>query len=73
MYALKWQRGEYESAPFEMFRASLVDAFEQLNYPQPELEAKLIEVLIDGVATEILLKNSDAEPLLEIILKKYSL
>lgn len=73
MYALKWQRGEYDSTAFELFRESLVDAFDQLNYENPELEAKLIEVLIDGVATEILLKNSDPQPLLEIILKKYSL
>lgn len=73
MYALKWQRGEYQSAPFELFQASLVDAFDQLNYEQPVLEAKLIGVLIDGVATEVLLKNTDAEPLLEIILNKYTL
>lgn len=73
MYALKWQRGEYESAPFVLFRASLVDAFEQLGYENPEMEATLIEVIIDGVATQILLKNIDAVPLLETTLNKYSL
>jgi AcrR family transcriptional regulator len=73
MYALKWQRGEYESAPFALFRASLVDAFEQLGYENPEMEATLIEVIIDGVATQILLKNIDAAPLLETTLNKYSL
>ena len=73
MYALKWQRGEYESGPFELFRESLIDAFEQLGYESPELEATIIEVIIDGVATQILLKNIDAAPLLETILKKYSL
>ncbi|MFT6243278.1 MAG: AcrR family transcriptional regulator [Salibacteraceae bacterium] len=73
MYALKWQRGEYESAPFALFRASLVDAFEQLGYENPEIEATLIEVIIDGVATQILLKKIDAAPLLETTLNKYSL
>lgn len=73
MYALKWQRGEYESAPFALFRTSLVDAFEQLGYDNPEMEATLIEVIIDGVATQILLKNIDAAPLLETTLNKYSL
>jgi len=73
IYALKWQRGELSDAPFELFRESLIDAFDQLNYESPEHEASLIEVLIDGVATQVLLKNIDASPLLEIILKKYSL
>lgn len=73
VYALKWQRGEYPSEPFELFKASLIDAFDQLGYENPELEAMLIEVLLDGVATQILLKNIDAAPLLETILKKYSL
>lgn len=73
MYALKWQRGEYETAPFELFKESLIDAFEQLGYENPEHEAMLIEVLIDGVATQVLLKNIDATPLLETILNKYSL
>jgi AcrR family transcriptional regulator len=73
MYALKWQRSEYQTSAFVLFRASLVDAFEQLGYDNPEMEATLIEVIIDGVATQILLKNIDAAPLLETILNKHSL
>ena len=73
MYALKWQRAEYQPSPFVLFRASLVDAFEQLGYDNPEMEATLIEVIIDGVATQILLKNIDAGTLLETILNKHSL
>ena len=73
MYALKWQRYEYQLSPFVLFRASLVDAFEQLGYDNPEVEATLIEVIIDGVATQILLKNIDAGTLLETILNKHSL
>lgn len=73
MYALKWQREEYETAPFTVFRASLVNAFEQLGYESPEMEATLIQVIIDGLATHILLKKIDAAPLLEVILNKYSL
>ena len=73
MYALKWQRSEYQTSAFVLFRASLVDAFEQLGYDNPEVEATLIEVIIDGVATQILLKNIDAGTLLETILNKHSL
>lgn len=73
-YALKWQRGVYESPLFEVFQTSLAEAFSELGYDDPDAEAKLVEVFIDGMATEILLKDgTNAAPLLETILKKYKL
>ncbi|MFT5860473.1 MAG: AcrR family transcriptional regulator [Flavobacteriaceae bacterium] len=73
-YSLKWQRGTYEDAAFEAFTKSMVDAFEQLGYSDPKSEAKLIEVFIDGIATELLLKDSpDPTPLLNSLLAKYEL
>lgn len=73
-YTLKWQRGAYENAEFDLFQESLIDAFKKLGYDDPTSEAKLIEVFIDGIATEILLKDGTNAPLLlETILKKYKL
>lgn len=73
MYTLKWQRGSYNTEAFNAFRVSLEDAFSALNYNQPKEEARLIEILIDGLATEVLLKEQDPTALLNIILNKYNL
>lgn len=72
-YTLKWQRGPMEHEGMNLFRASLKDAFEELNYANPSAEAQLIEAIIDGVATEVLLKDIYPKPLLECILEKYKL
>ena len=72
-YTLKWQRGSMETDGMSVFRASLAEAFEQLNYSDPQAEARLVEAFIDGVATEILLKGLDPKPLYNCILIKYKL
>ena len=72
-YALKWQRGYYDSSVFDSFINSLTESFEKLGYANPVAEARFIEVIIDGVATEILLKKKNPSPLLETILNKYEL
>jgi AcrR family transcriptional regulator len=72
-YSLKWQRGSMETDGMIAFRSSLADAFRFLNYSDPIAEARLVEALIDGIATEILLKNLDPKPLLTCILMKYNL
>lgn len=73
MYTLKWQRGTYNTEAFNTFNSALVDSFTTLNYENPLAEARLIEVIIDGLATEVLLKDQDPSPLLKIILNKYQL
>jgi AcrR family transcriptional regulator len=74
LYALKWQRGAYDTSSFVDFRCSLEEAFTQLEYVDPASEALLVEVFIDGLATEILLKTGiNQSPLLEVILSKYQL
>ncbi len=73
-YTLKWQRRAYEDAAFDAFEESMIDAFTQLEYKDPISEAKLIEVFIDGIATELLLKDGqNSAPLLNAILIKYKL
>lgn len=73
VYTLKWQRGSMQSEAMDAFRASLSEAFEALNYEDPLAEARLIESILDGVATEVLLKDIDPKPLLKCILEKYKL
>ncbi|NVK63337.1 MAG: TetR/AcrR family transcriptional regulator [Flavobacteriales bacterium] len=72
-YTLKWQRCNIETEGVMDFRTSLSDAFTQLKYTNPEAEARLVEAIIDGVATEILIKNLDPQPLLQCLLDKYKL
>lgn len=73
VYTLKWQRGSMQSEAMDAFRASLAEAFEALNYEDPLAEARLVESILDGVATEVLLKDIDPKPLLKCILEKYKL
>ena len=73
VYTLKWQRGSLESEAMDQFRDSLAQAFEDLNYEDPISEARLIESILDGIATEVLLKDIDPKPLLSCILEKYKL
>lgn len=72
-YTLKWQRCSIETEGMLNFRASLAEAFSQLNYANPDAEARLVEAIIDGIATEILLKNLEPTPLLHCVLDKYKL
>lgn len=73
VYTLKWQRGSMQTEEMTEFRTALADAFEQLNYANPSAEARLVETIIDGIATEVLLKDLNAKPLLNCILDKYNL
>ncbi|MDG1333412.1 MAG: helix-turn-helix domain containing protein [Crocinitomicaceae bacterium] len=72
-YTLKWQRGPMEHEGMNLFRNSMKEAFEELGYTNPSAEAQLVEALIDGVATEVLLKEIYPKPLLDCILEKYKL
>ncbi|MCH2230883.1 MAG: TetR/AcrR family transcriptional regulator [Crocinitomicaceae bacterium] len=73
MYTLKWQQGIYQNDAFEKLKERLVKAFKDLGYDNPQEEADLIEVLTDGVATGILLKDGDFSSMLTVILKKYNI
>lgn len=74
LYALKWRRGEYDSTVFDEVIKSLTDAFKQLGYPDPETEAKFLEIYMDGTATVMLLKgNEGIEKIVNNIKHKYHL
>lgn len=73
MYALKWQQGVYQNEVFKKLNLRLVQAFADLGYEFPEEEARFIEVVTDGVATGILLKDEDFTEMLTMILNKYNI
>jgi AcrR family transcriptional regulator len=73
VYTLKWQRGPLAHEGMDLFRASLTEAFHLLEYKNPSAEARLVEAIIDGIATEVLLKDINPKPLLDCILDKYKL
>ena len=73
MYALKWQRGVYQNEVFDPLNKALVIAFSQLGYENPKEEADFVEVITDGVATGVLLKDADYSGMLKMILNKYDI
>ena len=74
MYALKWQTNVYDQSATNPIRNLLIDAFKKLNYKKPKAEAELILILLDGIATNVLLKkNQELTTVQEILLEKYKL
>ena len=53
---------------------SIMNAFKKLGYEKPELEAKLLLINIDGLATRMFLqKNFDTKSIIEFLYTKYNL
>ena len=74
LYALKWQADEYDASMTEPMKQRLTRIFELLNYRDPAAEADTVLMILDGVATMVLLKRpDDTEPILKAILAKYRL
>lgn len=74
LYALKWQADVYDESMSNPAKDLLIPVFKALNYPQPELEAELVMVMIDGIASHVLLKRpGDVEGIKALIFKKYNL
>ncbi len=74
MYALKWQADVYDDTFSKPIRAVLIAAFEKLGYKDPEAETETIMILVDGIATAVLLrKPTKQDAILNSILAKYEL
>jgi len=73
-YMMKWQNIEFNDSLFEFKNEILVKAFKELNYDNPKVEAEAVMLLIDGIATNLLLrKPEDPQSLLKGIFEKYAL
>ena len=73
IYTIKWQSETYDHSLSAPVKKALVDAFDQLGYDNPIAEAETILLLIDGIATAVLLRKPENQnAILESILNKYN-
>lgn len=75
LYTLKWQQQKYNSLSFDFMLNKAEQAFKELAYPDPKAEVVILEMLLDGAATVILLKDEQYNELntLNAIKIKYNL
>lgn len=73
IYALKWQTETYDHSMSAPIKSALINAFDQLGYNDPSAEAETILLLIDGIATTVLLrKPNNQDAILKSLLGKYN-
>ncbi len=73
-YKIKWEMEIYGEHKMEPLQLALTNAFKKLGYEKPELEAKLLLINMDGLATRFYLqKNFDVTELVEFMHNKYEL
>ena len=75
IYALKWQQQKYNSISFELMFEKSTAAFAELGYEDPKAEGTILEMILDGAATVILLKDEqyDSAKTLNALKIKYNL
>lgn len=74
LYALKWQTDQYDSTISDPIRGILLELFEQLGYKDPGAETEVVLLLIDGLATAILLRQpAGIQQIRKALLAKYNL
>lgn len=74
-FTLKWQNPAlYQRVSLEPVTAAIANAFKKLNYNQPELEAEVLMIMIDGLASALLKGNlTDEKEVMNFIKSKYGL
>lgn len=74
MYALKWQADVYNDTMSAPIKGALVEIFKDLGYKKPKVEAETLMLILDGIATTVLLKYpKNEEEILNAVLEKYEL
>lgn len=74
LYKVKWEIEMYAEKKMEHVEFALTNAFAKLGYESPEMEAKVLLLCIDGLATKLFLqKNVDISPITEFLKTKYNL
>ncbi len=73
-FKLKWELEINHDKKMEPLHMALTNAFRKLNYKTPELEASLILLYIDGIASSMLKGSSlDVTNMIQFLLNKYEL
>jgi AcrR family transcriptional regulator len=71
-YKIKWELEIYGEQKMEPLELALTNAFSKLGYEKPELEARLLLVNMDGIATRFFLqKNFNIEEVMAFLHSKY--
>lgn len=71
-YKLKWEIPGFQQNKLAPLKAILVNAFTDLKYEEPELEAELILLYLDGFGSAILKGMvKDLKPMTDFLIKKY--
>ena len=71
-FKIKWELEVYGEHKMEALERTLVSAFEKLGYAAPDMEAKLLLLYMDGMATRYFLQNDfDLDPIVRFLKKKY--
>lgn len=72
IYALKWQKGSYDSTKMEPLKTALTAAFLKLGYTFPEAEADVLLRYFDGSAAYMLLQeDANPQPAIDLLKIKY--
>lgn len=73
-FKLKWELEVSNDAKMEPLKLALTNAFKKLNYQEPELEAALLLVFIDGLGSAVLKGSAiNHNQMTAHLLKKYNL
>ncbi len=73
-YKLKWELKEYNNQRMEPLKISLAEAFKKLGYKNPEQEAVLVLMIVDGLASSLLKGTlKDKKEFSKFLLNKYNL
>jgi len=71
-YKIKWELEIYGEHKMEPLEHALTNAFKQLGYSNPEQEARLLLIILDGLAMRYFLqKNFELDSEIEFLLEKY--
>jgi AcrR family transcriptional regulator len=72
-YKIKWELEQYGEHKMEALQLALTSAFTKLGYEAPEMEATLLLINLDGIATRYFLMNEfNTESMIEFLKKKYT-
>jgi AcrR family transcriptional regulator len=73
-FKLKWELEVSGDEKMEPLKLALTNAFKKLNYPEPEQEAALLLLFIDGLGSAVLKGSTiNLHQMTEFLLKKYKL
>jgi AcrR family transcriptional regulator len=73
-YKIKWEIEQYNEHKTEPLELALTNAFQKLGYENPKLEARLLLIVIDGLATRTFLQqNFNFEEIVNFLKSKYKI